>query len=145
MRAQFLPKTFRLFRPTPFFSGPAHTTISAQKMSDCLFCKIRDGKIPAKILHRDEVCIGFEDVSPQAPVHFLVIPQKHIPTVNDIEVEDQSTIGHMYGIAARLAKERGVADDGYRLVMNCNAEAGQTVYHIHLHVLGGRPMRWPPG
>ncbi len=114
-------------------------------MSDCLFCKIRDGLIPAKIVHRDEHCLAFQDINPQAPTHVLVIPNKHIPTVNDITPEDTSVVGHLFIAAAKIAREQGFADTGYRVVMNTNAQAGQTVFHIHLHVLGGRPLGWPPG
>jgi histidine triad (HIT) family protein len=114
-------------------------------MSDCIFCKIRDGFIPAKVVHRDEHCLAFEDINPQAPTHLLVIPLKHIPTVNDLTVEDREVVGHLSLTAAKLARQRGIADRGYRLVMNTHRDAGQTVFHIHLHVLGGRPLEWPPG
>ncbi|HLM42741.1 MAG TPA: histidine triad nucleotide-binding protein [Myxococcaceae bacterium] len=114
-------------------------------MSDCLFCKIRDGFIPAKVVHRDEHCLAFEDIHPQAPTHLLVIPLKHIATVNDLAVEDREVVGHLSLTAAKLARQRGIADSGYRLVMNTHRDAGQTVFHIHLHVLGGRPLEWPPG
>ena len=114
-------------------------------MADCLFCKIRDGQIPAKIVYRDELCLAFEDIRPQAPTHVIIIPLNHIPTVNDLTVEDRERVGHLYIAAAKLAKERGHSEAGYRLVMNCNRDAGQTVFHIHLHLLGGRPMTWPPG
>lgn len=113
--------------------------------NDCLFCKIRDGQIPAKIIHRDEQCIGFEDIRPQAPTHVLFIPLDHMPTINDLSLEDREKVGHLFIAAAKVAKERGFADSGYRVVMNCNADAGQTVFHIHLHLLGGRPLTWPPG
>lgn len=116
-------------------------------MSNCLFCKIRDGQIPARVVHRDDVCMAFEDINPQAPTHVVFIPLKHIATVNDIALEDREAVGHLYTAAAKVAKERGHADaaQGYRLVMNCNAHAGQTVFHIHLHLIAGRPMGWPPG
>jgi|SRR5579871_1174315 len=114
-------------------------------MSDCLFCRIRDGQVPAKSVHRDEVCIAIEDINPQAPTHLLVIPLQHIPTLNDLTVEDRETVGHLATVAAKLAKERGHSESGYRLVMNCNRDAGQTVFHLHLHLLGGRPFGWPPG
>lgn len=114
-------------------------------MPDCLFCKIRDGQIPAKIVHRDDVCLAFEDIRPQAPTHVLFIPLQHLATVNDISPDDRERVGHLFLAAAKFAKERGHADAGYRLVMNCNADAGQTVFHIHLHLLGGRPLTWPPG
>jgi histidine triad (HIT) family protein len=114
-------------------------------MSDCLFCKIRDGHIPAKVVYRDELCLAFEDINPQAPTHVLFIPLNHIATVNDITVEDRETVGHLYVAAAKLAKQRGHAESGYRLVMNTHRDAGQTVFHIHLHLLGGRHLTWPPG
>ena len=114
-------------------------------MPDCLFCKIRDGQIPAKIVHRDDVCLAIEDIKPQAPTHLLVVPLAHIETVNDLTVEDRETVGHLVVTAGRLAKERGHSENGYRLVMNCNRDAGQTVFHLHLHALGGRPFGWPPG
>lgn len=111
----------------------------------CIFCKVVEKSIPAKIVYEDDLVVAFEDISPQAPVHLLLIPRKHIPTVLDIEDEDRYLIGYMHKIAGELAKEREIAERGFRLIMNCNAESGQTVFHIHLHVLGGRPMRWPPG
>jgi len=114
-------------------------------MSDCLFCRIRDGQIPAKVVYRDEHCLAFEDINPQAPLHALVIPHKHIATVNDIGAGDREVVGHLFIAAAKLAKERGYADSGYRVVMNTQRDAGQTVFHIHLHVLAGRPLTWPPG
>ncbi|MFZ5468228.1 MAG: histidine triad nucleotide-binding protein [Myxococcota bacterium] len=114
-------------------------------MADCLFCKIRDGQIPAKLVHKDELCFGFEDIRPQAPTHVLLAPTKHIETVNELTAEDRLGVGHLFLCAAKLAKERGHADAGYRLVMNTNRDAGQTVFHIHLHLLGGRPLGWPPG
>ena len=112
---------------------------------DCLFCKIADGAIPAKIIYRDDQVIAFDDINPQAPQHKLIIPLKHIATINDLSPEDNHLIGHMLQTAKKLAKELNIADEGYRLVMNCNAGAGQTVFHIHAHLLGGRLMMWPPG
>ncbi|MBN1204670.1 MAG: histidine triad nucleotide-binding protein [Myxococcaceae bacterium] len=114
-------------------------------MSNCLFCKIRDGQIPSKIVYKDDLCLGFEDINPQAPTHVLFIPLKHIATANDVAMEDRELVGHLYTAAARLAQQRGHADKGYRLVMNCNDDAGQTVFHLHLHLIAGRPMGWPPG
>jgi histidine triad (HIT) family protein len=114
-------------------------------MTDCLFCKIRDGEIPAEIIYEDDDVLAFNDVNPQAPVHVLIIPKKHISTVNDISDEDNATIGKMYQAAKVIAAKHEIEDDGYRLVVNCNAMAGQTVYHVHLHLLGGRRMVWPPG
>jgi histidine triad (HIT) family protein len=113
--------------------------------ADCLFCKIRDGQIPAKKVYEDSACLAFEDINPQAPTHLLVIPRKHIPTLNDVTEPDCQLVGHLYLAAGKIVRERGLAERGWRAVMNCNAEAGQTVFHVHLHLLGGRPMAWPPG
>lgn len=114
-------------------------------MTDCLFCKIRDGEIPAEVVYEDDDVLAFNDVNPHAPVHVLIIPKKHIATVNDVAAGDSAIIGKLYLAAKHIAAERDIAEDGYRLVVNCNAMAGQTVYHIHLHLLGGRRMTWPPG
>lgn len=114
-------------------------------MKDCLFCKIASGAIPAKIIYKDDWVMAFDDINPQAQQHKIIIPHKHIATANEIANDDKELIGHMMMTAAKLAKELGIAEQGYRLVMNCNAGAGQTVFHIHLHLLGGRPMTWPPG
>ncbi len=113
--------------------------------ADCLFCKIKDGKIPAKLVHQDEHCVAFEDLKPQAPTHLLFIPKRHIATVNDLVAADRETVGQLFLAAAKVAKERGHGEDGYRVVMNTNGDAGQTVFHIHLHLLAGRPLLWPPG
>jgi len=112
---------------------------------DCIFCKIASDEIPAKIVYQDERAVAFEDINPQAPVHILIIPRKHIATVLDTGEGDNDLLGHLFSVAKRIAKEREVAERGFRLVMNCNREAGQTVFHIHLHLLGGRTMGWPPG
>ncbi|WNG61286.1 histidine triad nucleotide-binding protein [Archangium gephyra] len=114
-------------------------------MSDCIFCKIRDGHIPARLVHRDDHCLAIEDINPQAPTHLLIIPLEHISTMNDVTVEHREMVGHLHLTAAKLARQRGLADSGYRLVFNTRRDAGQTVFHIHLHLLGGRPMEWPPG
>lgn len=114
-------------------------------MTDCLFCKIACGEIPGDILYETDEVMVFNDVNPQAPEHFLVIPKKHIPTINDIQVEQASLIGQLYLAAKHVAKQLGMDESGYRCVMNCNADGGQTVQHIHLHVLGKRQMSWPPG
>jgi histidine triad (HIT) family protein len=111
----------------------------------CLFCKIVAGEVPAKKVHEDEDLVVFEDINPQAPLHVLVIPKRHIATLNDLQPEDDGLVGQMMRRAAAIAKERGVDGSGYRTVFNCNSGAGQTVFHIHLHVLGGRRMTWPPG
>ena len=112
---------------------------------DCLFCKIRDGDIPAEIVYKDDDVFAFRDINPQAPIHVLIVPRKHIPTVNDIEPEDAGLIGSLFLAARKIAEEEGIAEEGYRLVMNTNMKAGQTVFHIHLHLLGGRSLTWPPG
>lgn len=114
-------------------------------MSDCIFCKIAEKKIPSKIVYEDDRIVAFEDVSPQAPVHILLIPRKHIPTLLDAGEGDLDIFGHIVKTAGRIAGEKGIAERGFRLVTNCNPESGQSVYHIHFHLLGGRPMHWPPG
>ena len=111
----------------------------------CLFCRIIAGEIPGTFLYQDDRLVVLQDVNPQAPLHALVIPRKHVATLNDLSPEDDGLVGEMIRRAALVARERGVADTGYRAVLNCNREAGQTVFHIHLHLLGGRPMAWPPG
>ena len=113
-------------------------------MSDCIFCKIVSGDIPAEKVFENEHVVAFKDLNPVAPYHALVIPKKHIATMNDIQPEDAGLLGQMYLAAGQMAADAGFADDGYRAVMNCNADAGQTVFHIHLHVLGGTAMGWPP-
>lgn len=113
-------------------------------MSDTIFTKIINREIPADIVHEDDLSLAFKDINPQAPVHLLIIPKKAIATINDIEEGDRELIGHLYTVAAKLAKEMGFADDGYRVVMNCGENAGQTVFHIHLHLLAGKPLGWPP-
>ncbi len=114
-------------------------------MSETLFGKIASGEIPVDLLYEDEDVVAFRDINPQAPVHLLVIPRKPIPTLNDVQPEDAALIGKLFLVAARMAAREGIAESGYRTVVNCNAGAGQTVYHLHLHVLGGRPLQWPPG
>lgn len=114
-------------------------------MSDCLFCKIRDGEIQGDIVFENDDVLAFNDVNPQAPVHVLIIPKKHISTVNDMDAGDEAIMGKLFSVAKMIAAQQGVADDGYRLVVNCNEKAGQTVFHIHMHLLGGRSMTWPPG
>lgn len=111
---------------------------------DCLFCKIVANEIPARKLYEDEHVVAFHDIAPHAPVHFLVIPKKHISMLTDLTAEDTFLAGHILYTAQRLAKEHG-CDDGFRVVMNTNEAGGQTVYHIHMHVLGQRQMSWPPG
>jgi histidine triad (HIT) family protein len=111
----------------------------------CIFCEIAEKKRPARIIYEDNDVLAFEDINPQSPVHALVIPKKHISTNLEIKAEDNALIGHLFQIANMIAKDRGIAERGFRLVMNCNPESGQTVFHIHLHLLGGRIMHWPPG
>ncbi|MFT4995245.1 MAG: histidine triad (HIT) family protein [Paraglaciecola sp.] len=113
-------------------------------MSATIFDKIISKAIPAEILYEDELALAFSDINPQAPIHFLVIPKKPIATLNDIQAEDKALVGHLYWVAAQIAADKGFAEQGYRAVMNCNEYGGQTVYHIHLHVLAGKPMGWPP-
>ncbi len=113
-------------------------------MSDCLFCKIVRGDIPAKIAWSDDRVVAFHDINPQAPVHLLVIPKKHIASVSAIAPEDEALVGHVVRVAGDLAREFGIEAGGYRTVLNTGAEAGQTVFHLHLHLVGGRPMGWPP-
>ena len=112
---------------------------------DCLFCKILNGDIPADIIYESDSAIAFRDISPQAPTHVLVIPRKHVATINDLNEEDQEIIGSLFLAAKDIARAEGLSDEGYRAVMNCNEGAGQSVFHIHLHVLGGRALSWPPG
>ena len=114
-------------------------------MSDCLFCKIIQKEIPAKILYEDEGVVAFRDINPQAPTHILVIPRKHIPTTLNIEEVDKELIGHIHIVAANLARSEGLEDKGFRLVLNCKKDAGQEVFHLHFHLLGGRQFNWPPG
>ena len=113
--------------------------------NDCLFCKIVEKKIPADIVYESEDIIAFNDIEPKAPIHCLIIPKKHITTMNDIDGSNSNIIGLMYEAAAQLARTLNVDKDGYRVVMNCNSNGGQTVYHIHLHFLAGRQLSWPPG
>ena len=113
-------------------------------MADNLFLKIIRKEIPAKIVHEDEHCLAFHDITPKAPVHVLIIPKKEIRTHDDIAPEDREVLGHLHLVAAQLAKQLGL-DDGYRLVINCKERAGQTVPHLHMHLMGGRDMTWPPG
>lgn len=114
-------------------------------MTDCLFCKIRDGEIPADIVFENDDVIAFNDVNPQAPIHIIIIPKKHIPTTNDVKDSDELIMGKLFIAAKNIADEKSVSDEGYRLVVNCNEKAGQTVFHIHMHLLAGRSMTWPPG
>ena len=114
-------------------------------MSSCLFCKIVAGEIPTVRVYENHQVIAFNDINPQAPMHVLVVPKQHLATLNDLSAADDALVGGMVRVAAQIAKERGFDGPGFRTVFNCNAQAGQTVFHIHLHVLGGRVMTWPPG
>jgi len=114
-------------------------------MNDCIFCKIVSGDIPAEKIFENETVMAFNDLNPQAPLHALVIPKKHVSTINDMQEADAQLVGEMFLAAKQIAADEGLSERGYRTVMNCNEEAGQSVFHIHLHVLGGRPMAWPPG
>ena len=114
-------------------------------MADCLFCKIVAGDIPATLVYNDDHMIAFKDINPQAPMHVLIVPRRHVASLNELADSDDALVGEMVRRAAAIAAEHGFAKGGYRTVFNCNADAGQTVFHIHLHVLGGRSMTWPPG
>ena len=114
-------------------------------MSNCLFRRIVAGDIPAKIAYQDDDVVAFHDINPQAPLHVLVIPRKHIATINDLQADDAEVVGKLFLAAKKIAREAGYEEDGYRVVMNCGADAGQTVSHLHLHLLAGRRLMWPPG
>ena len=114
-------------------------------MASCLFCKIISREIPGSIVYEDDRVLAFDDINPQAPTHVLIVPKRHIATLNDLSKEDDQMVGELVRRAAAIAGERGLAPGGYRTVFNTNRDAGQTVFHIHLHLLGGRQMAWPPG
>lgn len=114
-------------------------------MEDCLFCKIASGEMDTDFIYQDEQVVVFEDINPKAPVHLLIVPKKHISDLNSLKAEDSELIGHIYQIAQKMAGEHDIAESGYRLVSNCGDDGGQTVYHIHFHLLGGRQLQWPPG
>jgi histidine triad (HIT) family protein len=114
-------------------------------MSECLFCRIARKEVPARIVHEDAETLAFEDIEPQAPTHLLVIPKKHIATLNDVAPEDAATVGRLFTTAALLARQGGFAERGWRAVVNVNRDAHQLVFHVHLHVLAGRAFHWPPG
>jgi histidine triad (HIT) family protein len=114
-------------------------------MAGCLFCRIIAGEIPASKVYEDDTLVAFNDINPQAPMHVLIVPRVHVASLNDLGPEHDALAGAMIRRAAAIAGDRGFAARGFRTVFNCNAEAGQTVFHVHLHVLGGRPMGWPPG
>jgi len=114
-------------------------------MSDCLFCNIVEGEMDTDIVYDDDKVVAFEDINPQAPVHILIVPKKHIETISDIEADDYQLVGHIYKVANKLSEKYEIADEGFRIVSNCKDNGGQTVYHIHFHLLGGRQFQWPPG
>ncbi len=113
--------------------------------TDCLFCRIAAGDVPADVVKQDERWVAFRDINPQAPTHILIIPRRHIPTLNDVGPEDADLLGELLLAAKQIAADEAIAESGYRAVLNCNAGAGQSVFHVHLHLLGGREMAWPPG
>jgi histidine triad (HIT) family protein len=114
-------------------------------MSECLFCKIINRDVPGSIVYEDDRVLAFDDINPRAPTHVLIVPKRHITSLNDLSVEDDQLVGELVRRAAVIAKSRGISGGGYRAVFNTNRDAGQTVFHIHLHLLGGRSMEWPPG
>jgi len=114
-------------------------------MAETIFSKVLRKEIPADIVHEDEQCIAFRDINPQAPVHLLVIPRKYLLNISTMDDADEALVGHLFAVARDLAKQNGLDESGFRLVINNGADAGQTVSHLHVHVLGGRPMTWPPG
>lgn len=114
-------------------------------MDNCIFCNIIGGKIPSEKIYEDDKVFAFKDISPAAPVHVLIIPKQHIESINDLCEDNAAIIGHIYIAAKKIAMELGIADSGYRIVSNCGRDAGQTVFHIHFHLLGGRKLNWPPG
>tara|TARA_X000001036_G_C19952631_1_gene510601 strand:- start:76 stop:417 length:342 start_codon:yes stop_codon:yes gene_type:complete len=112
---------------------------------DCLFCKVVSGEVAINKIYENKDILAFEDINPQAPIHFLIIPKVHIPTLNDLEPRDIALVGKLSLVASKLAKEYEISKNGYRTIMNCNSDAGQTVFHIHLHMMAGRRFKWPPG
>jgi histidine triad (HIT) family protein len=114
-------------------------------MPECLFCKIVNREIAGSIVYEDDRLLAFNDINPQAPTHILIVPKRHIESLNELQAADDQMVGELVRRAAALARERGIAAGGYRTIFNTNRDAGQSVWHIHLHLLGGRPMRWPPG
>jgi histidine triad (HIT) family protein len=114
-------------------------------MADCLFCGIAEGRIKANIVYRDDSIVAFKDIRPQAPVHVLIVPRKHVATILDLDASDGAVTGQILSVAAKLAREQSIAESGFRVVVNSGADAGQTVFHLHFHLLGGRHFSWPPG
>jgi histidine triad (HIT) family protein len=115
------------------------------KLDDCIFCKIAAGEIPSTRVFEDETCIAFNDLTPQAPTHILIIPRDHVDSLDKASVDTKDTLGHLLLTAAEIAREQGFAENGYRVVINTNADGGQTVFHLHVHLLAGRPFVFPPG
>ncbi len=114
-------------------------------MNDCIFCKIIKGEIPSNKVYEDELCYAFHDINPTAPVHVLIIPKEHISSCNEVTGENCGVIGHIFSVAAKIAKDLGLSEKGYRIVNNCGEGAGQTVFHMHFHLIGGRELLWPAG
>lgn len=114
-------------------------------MNDCLFCGIVEGRVKGHVVYRDDAVVAFRDIRPQAPVHILVVPRKHVATILDLEANDQAVVGQIFPVITKLAREQGIAESGFRVVVNSGADAGQTVFHLHFHLLGGRHFSWPPG
>ena len=114
-------------------------------MSNCIFCRILSKEIQGKIVYEDDICMAFDDVNPQAPVHVLIVPKEHIPTVNDLREDQKWMIGHLCMVVNKIAEIKNIKEPGFRVVINCNPAGGQEVYHLHIHVMGGRQMTWPPG
>jgi histidine triad (HIT) family protein len=114
-------------------------------MKDCLFCGIIEGKVKGELVYEDPSVVAFKDIGPKAPVHILIVPRRHIASLLDLEPSDGPLVGEIFRVAAKLAQEQGIANKGFRVVVNCGADAGQTVLHLHYHLLGGRHMNWPPG
>lgn len=112
---------------------------------DCIFCSIIQGQIPSEKVFEDDKVLAFKDINPEAPVHIVIIPKKHISSINDLEYNDNELIGHIYNVAKKIAADLGISESGYRIVTNCGNDAGQSVLHIHFHLLGGRSLAWPPG
>ena len=114
-------------------------------MADCIFCRIAAGEVKSDIVHQDEQVVAFRDINPQAPTHIVIIPRVHHPSLNDLGPEDDDMIGYLVRVAAKIADDEGISEQGYRIVANCGPNAGQSVNHVHFHLLGGRPLGWPPG
>lgn len=114
-------------------------------MSKCIFCKILAGELSGRIVYEDDVCVAFDDINPQAPVHVLIVPRVHIPTFNDLTEDNKEILGHLCMVINKIAEIKKIKERGFRVVINCNPEGGQMVYHLHIHVMGGRHMSWPPG